>query len=88
MADPKPASDTIKGQQKEIARSLPFNDTADFTTAKKNLIDQLEHDIVKKEDGTVIWDNGSYSFIQDDAPDIANPSLWRQSKLSASDGLF
>jgi alkyl sulfatase BDS1-like metallo-beta-lactamase superfamily hydrolase len=36
----------------------------------------------------VVWDCSKYNFIAGDAPDTANPSLWRQGKLVAKHGLF
>ncbi len=35
-----------------------------------------------------MWDNDSYAFIDGDAPDSVNPSLWRQAGLVAMQGLF
>ena len=36
----------------------------------------------------MVWDCSKYDFITGDAPDTANPSLWRQGKLVAKHGLF
>jgi alkyl sulfatase BDS1-like metallo-beta-lactamase superfamily hydrolase len=68
--------------------SLPFNDATDFDDVKRGLIGRLEPCIVKAEDGRVVWDNSSYSFLDGPAPATADPSLWRQSQLVAMDGLF
>jgi alkyl sulfatase BDS1-like metallo-beta-lactamase superfamily hydrolase len=36
-----------------------------------------------------VWDLDAYDFMRDtDAPDTANPSLWRQGQLLIEDGLF
>ena len=35
-----------------------------------------------------MWDNASYAFLDGPAPDTVHPSLWRQSQLTATDGLF
>ena len=32
--------------------------------------------------------NGSFHMLEDQAPDTANPSLWRQAQLNAKAGLF
>src|SRR5690606_24809112 len=37
---------------------------------------------------TLFRSNDTYAFIRGDAPDTANPSLWRQSTLNAIQGLF
>lgn len=68
--------------------SLPFDDTTDFDDARRGLLGRLEPCIVKAEDGRVVWDNSSYSFLEGPAPRTANSSLWRQSQLVAIDGLF
>ena len=37
----------------------------------------------------VVWDLDAYEFMRGaDAPDTANPSLWRQGQLLIEDGLF
>jgi alkyl sulfatase BDS1-like metallo-beta-lactamase superfamily hydrolase len=89
MADPKPASDTIKAQQKQVLEELPFDDTEDFSNAQKGFVDRVNPNHVEKPDGTVVWDNDTYSFLNtESAAETTNPSLWRQSQLSAIDGLF
>jgi alkyl sulfatase BDS1-like metallo-beta-lactamase superfamily hydrolase len=40
-------------------------------------------------DGQVVWDLDAYDFMRDaEAPETANPSLWRQGQLLIEDGLF
>lgn len=68
--------------------SLPVSDTRDFDDAARGLIARLEPNVVHAADGRVVWDNDSFSFLTGDAPDTVHPSLWRQSKLVATDGLF
>ncbi|MDX1381848.1 MAG: alkyl sulfatase dimerization domain-containing protein, partial [Xanthomonadales bacterium] len=43
---------------------------------------------VATADGAVIWDLPAQSFIQGEAPDSVNPSLWRQAQLNNIHGLF
>lgn len=88
MSTPKPASDTIVQQQRALLESLPFSDTQDFDDATRGLVAKRGPNAVTAEDGTVLWDNDTYSFLQGEAPDTVNPSLWRQSQLVAVDGLF
>jgi len=68
--------------------TLPFDDTTDFEDADRGLIGSLVPCVVTTEDGRVIWDNDAYQFLDDDCPDTANPSLWRQSQLCAKQGLY
>lgn len=84
----KPASPTIVSQHRDLLTSLPFSDTQDAEDASRGLIARLEPALIRGADGTVVWDNDSYGFLDGDAPDTVNPSLWRQSKLVAQQGLF
>jgi alkyl sulfatase BDS1-like metallo-beta-lactamase superfamily hydrolase len=35
-----------------------------------------------------VWDNDAYAFLDGDAPTSVHPSLWRQSRLCAKQGLY
>ena len=59
----------------------------DFEDANRGLITPIEEPVTAG-DGTVLWDNSTYDFLEGDAPDTVHPSLWRQSRLVAIDGLF
>ncbi|MBD8058200.1 MBL fold metallo-hydrolase [Cellulomonas sp. JH27-2] len=85
---PKPATDIIKAQQRALLDSLPFSDERDFEDATRGLVARREPNAVTADDGTVLWDNDTYDFVDGDAPDTVNPSLWRQSRLNAVQGLF
>ena len=68
--------------------AFPFDDTADFDAVTRGLIDSGEP-VVRDANGEVVWDNGSYtSFLTGDSPESVHPSLWRQSTLVATQGLF
>ena len=82
------ASESIIRQQKALLESLPFSDTQDFDDAHRGLVGRRQPNAVTAEDGTVLWDNDTYSFLQGDAPDTVNPSLWRQARLDLIHGLF
>ncbi|GAA4742219.1 alkyl/aryl-sulfatase [Gordonia alkaliphila] len=85
---PKPVSRVIAEQNAALLSQLPFGDRQDFDDATRGLVARREPNAVTAEDGTVLWDNDTYSFLSGDAPDSVNPSLWRQSQLAAVDGLF
>lgn len=87
MTSNKPASATIIAQQKALKETLPFSDNQDFEDARRGLIASIEEPVLA-EDGTVLWDNSTYDFLEGECPDTVNPSLWRQSQLAAIDGLF
>ncbi len=82
------ASATIVRQHAELAKALPFEDTDDFEAATRGFIGRLEPGVVKNAEGHVVWDIDSYAFVQGEAPETVNPSLWRQSQLLARQGLF
>lgn len=70
-----------------MAQQLPLADQSDFENARRGLLAQLEGDILN-DDGTVSWSVEALDFLAHDTPATANPSLWRQSQLTAIHGLF
>ncbi|WP_435201268.1 alkyl/aryl-sulfatase [Janibacter sp. GS2] len=84
----RPATGFISEQQEALRHTLPFADTQDFEDADRGFIGSREPGVVHSEDGTVVWDNDSYDFLQGEAPDTVNPSLWRQATLVAKQGLY
>ncbi|MHA6619484.1 alkyl/aryl-sulfatase [Pseudonocardia sp. DLS-67] len=87
MSTPKSASTAIVQQQEDLLKRLPFSDTQDFEDANRGLVAPIESPVADG-DGQALWDNSTYSFLDGDAPDSVNPSLWRQSSLVAIGGLF
>ncbi len=67
---------------------FPFGDRTDFADADRGFIAALTPGVVTAADGRVVWDNDKFSFLEADCPDTANPSLWRQSQLTALQGLY
>ncbi|ATY96757.1 MULTISPECIES: alkyl/aryl-sulfatase [Streptomyces] len=67
---------------------LPVDDTADFTNADRGFVTALDPAVITADDGRVIWDNDSYAFLDAPCPDTAHPSLWRQARLCARQGLY
>ncbi|UPK75760.1 MBL fold metallo-hydrolase [Nocardioidaceae bacterium SCSIO 66511] len=87
MSTPKPVTPAVVEQQSALRERLPFSDVQDFEDARRGLVAPIEGPVVA-DDGTVLWDNSTYDFLQGEAPDSVNPSLWRQSQLAAIGGLF
>ncbi|MGF9759196.1 alkyl sulfatase dimerization domain-containing protein [Microvirga sp. 0TCS3.31] len=85
---PRDASATIVEQQRLLLQTLPFSDTRDVENANRGLLGRRQPSAVTAKDGRTVWDNDTYDFLEGDAPDTVNPSLWRQSALVAADGLF
>lgn len=88
MSSPKPASETIIKQQQEVLNSLPFSDTADFDDISQGLKRAPVRNVVRNQSHDVVWNNEQYKFLAGEAPNETNPSLWRQCKLTAADGVF
>lgn len=86
--DVKAASDYTIEANKQVYAMLDFEDTKEFDNATKGLIaapDSLE---IRDENGKLVWSQDAYAFLDEDAPDTANPSLWRNAQLNHIYGLF
>ena len=87
-SSPQDAAPAIARQNAALLDTFPFADTTDFEDATRGLIGTLEPCVITAADGRVVWDNDSYAFLDGEAPDTVNPSLWRQSQLVAMQGLY
>ena len=87
---PKAAAAATKQANDALYKQLPFSDNTDFTNAHKGFIAALPTEVIKGEQGNVIWNPQQYNFVKEGekAPDTVNPSLWRQSQLINISGLF
>ncbi|MFF5635587.1 hypothetical protein [Streptomyces sp. NPDC012825] len=66
----------------------PFEDTTDFDDADRGFLAALVPGTVTDAAGRTVWDGDAYRFLEADCPDTAHPSLWRQSRLCARQGLY
>eukprot|EP01035_Chromulina_nebulosa_P066167 gene66167-90568_t len=82
-----PSAATIKAQA-QLKKTLPFEDKQDFDFATRGYLGTLSDPVIRRADGAVAWDLTAYDFVQGDAPDTLNPSLWRQAQLLSKSGLF
>ena len=78
---------TIAANQK-FADNLDLDHQQDFEDARRGMVAEAPNDSVTAASGIQIWDGAAYDFIQGEAPDTVNPSLWRQAKLNNIRGLF
>lgn len=83
-----PATDATRIANNAVANSLPLDDPRDFEDAMRGLVAAPDALIIQDEDGMPVWDMTDYSFMQGEAPDTVNPSLWRQATLNNINGLF
>lgn len=66
---------------KANVKALNFSDMRDFERAEKGFIATFD-------EGIPAYDPTAYEFLDNEAPDSVNPSLWRQSQLLSKHGLF
>ncbi|MFZ5670176.1 MAG: alkyl/aryl-sulfatase [Pseudomonadota bacterium] len=84
----EPASPATVRAQAALRDSLPFEDRQDFDFASRGFLGSRSDPIIRRADGVVAWDLTAYDFLQGEAPDTVNPSLWRQAQLLSRSGLF
>jgi len=78
ITDVHPA--TIAANKASVA-ALDFSDRRDYERAEKGFIATFD-------EGIPNYDPTAYDFLEGDAPESVNSSLWRQSQLLAKHGLF
>ena len=87
-AESKPATQYTMDANKQVYALLDFDDTAEFENATKGLIASPDTLDIYDENGRLVWSQSAYAFLEKDAPDTANPSLWRDTQLNHIYGLF
>lgn len=86
----KPPTKFTKKSNNDLLHYLDFDDQSDIEDANRGFIGTLKDPVIKNKNGDVIFDPSKLDFINatKSAPDTVNPSLWRQSQLTAIHGLF
>lgn len=79
--------ETIRANQM-VRKELDLDNQRDFEDASRGLIAAHNSLIIDGPDNSIVWDMPSYDFIEGEAPDTVNPSLWRQATLNNNHGLF
>ncbi|MGD9815886.1 MAG: alkyl/aryl-sulfatase [Hyphomonadaceae bacterium] len=82
------ATDTTRAANADMARALPWADREDEDFASRGFFAGPEAPQIRTADGALVWDFTAYDFLQGDAPETVNPSLWRHARLIARAGLF
>ena len=82
------ATDATMKANQAVADRLPFEEQGDFVDVDRGFMAAIEDDAIRNADGDVVWSIEQYDFIEGEAPETVNPSLWRQSMLAARHGLF
>ncbi len=65
-----------------------LSDRTDFENAERGLIARLEPGMIMNADGQAVFDADQFGLITGDCPATVHPSLWRQSQLTARQGLY
>lgn len=79
----------LGGTPLEQARQMVAADNGqDLDFATRGFIATLKDPVIRKADGTVVYDLRSYDVLKGTAPDSVNPSLWRQARVLTQHGLF
>ena len=72
----------------QVYALLDFEDERELENAQRGLITAPDSLEIVTEDGKIAWSQDAYAFLGEDAPDTANPSLWRNAQLNHIYGLF
>ncbi len=86
----KPATEYTAQANDAMYDLLDFSDTSEAEFAVRGLIDAPETLELTDADGSVIWSQTAYDFVDEyeKAPDTVNPSLWENTKNNHAYGLF
>ena len=83
-----PATNATIFANAKVRKELNLGDQTDFEDARRGLIAVPTALEVAGPGDSIVWDMPSYDFIQGEAPDTVNPSLWRQATLNNNHGLL
>ncbi len=83
-----PATPATLKTNAALQDALDLGSQQDFEDASRGLVATPEALTVAGPGGTAAWDMPAYAFIQGEAPDTVNPSLWRQARLNNHHGLY
>ncbi|MEM0927681.1 MAG: alkyl sulfatase dimerization domain-containing protein [Pseudomonadota bacterium] len=88
LPPPGTATAATRAANAAIAERLPLGEASDPNDVERGFLAAIEDDAIRNREGDVVWSIPQFAFLDDDAPDTVNPSLWRQSRLAARHGLF
>ncbi|MFI5003909.1 MAG: alkyl/aryl-sulfatase [Solirubrobacterales bacterium] len=78
----------VAAANRAVHMELPLSNREDFEDARRGFVAALSPAVVRGTAGRVVWDMESYAFLEEECPELVNPSLWRQARLNAIHGLF
>ena len=85
----KGATAITRQVNEKVYQLLDFDDTQESEFAQRGFITAPESLVIQDDSGNTVGSQETYDFVRDaEAPDSANPSLWRNTQLNANYGLF
>ena len=87
-AESKPATQYTIDANQQVYTLLDFADTTGLENANRGFLAAPDTMDLRDEEGRAVWTQDAYAFLDKDAPDTANPSLWRNAQLNHIYGLF
>ena len=87
-AESKPATQYTIDANQQVYALLDFADTTELENANRGFLAAPDTLDLRDEEGRAVWTQDAYAFLDKDAPDTANPSLWRNAQLNHIYGLF
>lgn len=87
-AESKPATQYTIDANQQVYALLDFADTTELENANRGFLAAPDMLDLRDEEGGAVWTQDAYAFLDKDAPDTANPSLWRNTQLNHIYGLF
>lgn len=87
-AESKPATQYTIDANQQVYTLLDFADTTELENANRGFLAAPDTMDLRDEEGRAVWTQDAYAFLDKDAPDTANPSLWRNAQLNHIYGLF
>lgn len=87
-AESKPATQYTIDTNQQVYTLLDFADTTELENANRGFLAAPDTMDLRDEEGRAVWTQDAYAFLDKDAPDTANPSLWRNAQLNHIYGLF
>jgi alkyl sulfatase BDS1-like metallo-beta-lactamase superfamily hydrolase len=84
----KEASRFTRERQRQDCEALDFSSEEEFEFARRGLIASPESLEIRDSGGNLVWTQKAFGFLEGEAPETVNPSLWRHAKLNHISGLF
>ena len=82
------ATEATRCANEGVLAALPFHDVTDVDNGERGFIAPLPDTVQVQGGDRPVWHARAFDFIDGDAPDTVNPSLWRQERLNRIGGLF